>query len=135
MMGVAGHEHLMWQTLVLGGQMTENQYKGKSEYRGRRLTHTTYCGSADRRPDPHRHRPESPTATASFVGAQKRGQGKALDAADVVTQIRNRLVHPKDAQDEVYGVEGLITETWLLTRHHLVLLILYSLGYQGFIVI
>jgi hypothetical protein len=132
MMGAAGLEHLMWQTLVLGGQMTENQYKGKSEYRGRRLnTHDLLRKVLTDARIPIDIDPNLLPATASFVGAQKRRQGKALDAADVVTQIRNRLVHPKDAQDEVYGVEGLITETWLLTRHHLVLLILYSLGYQG----
>jgi hypothetical protein len=54
-----------------------------------------------------------------------------LDAADVVTQIRNRLVHPKGAQEDVYRLERLVTEAWLLTRHYLVLLILHSLGYRS----
>jgi hypothetical protein len=53
-----------------------------------------------------------------------------LDGPDVVTQIRNRLVHPRGAQERVYRLEGLVAEVWRLTRHYLVLLILYSLGYQ-----
>ena len=49
----------------------------------------------------------------------------------MVTQIRNRLVHPRGAQERVYQLQGLVAEVWLLTRHYLVLLILHSLGYQG----
>jgi hypothetical protein len=48
-----------------------------------------------------------------------------------VTQIRNRLVHPRSAQERVYRLGGLVAEVWLLTRHCLVLLILHSLGYQA----
>jgi hypothetical protein len=96
MMGAAGLEYLMWQTLVLGGQMTENQHKGKSEYRGRRLnTHDLLRKVLTDAGIPIDIDPNLLPATASFVGAQKRRQGKALDAADVVTQIRNRLVHPR----------------------------------------
>jgi hypothetical protein len=49
----------------------------------------------------------------------------------VVTQIRNRLVHPKAAQERVYRRDGLVAEVWRLSRYYLVLLILHSLGYQG----
>jgi hypothetical protein len=48
-----------------------------------------------------------------------------------VTQIRNRLVHPRGAQERVYRLDGLVAEVWRLTRHYLVLLILHSLRYQG----
>jgi hypothetical protein len=48
----------------------------------------------------------------------------------VVTQIRNRLVHPTGDQERTYRRDGLVAETWLLTRHYLVLLILHSLGYR-----
>jgi hypothetical protein len=54
-----------------------------------------------------------------------------LDGPDVVTQIRNRLVHPRGAQERVHRLGGLVAEVWLLTRHYLVLLILHSLGYQA----
>jgi len=54
-----------------------------------------------------------------------------LDGADVVTQIRNRMLHPKETQEKVYGLDGLTMEVWLLVRHYLVLLILHSLGYRS----
>lgn len=53
------------------------------------------------------------------------------DGPDVVTKVRNYLVHPEEAQAEVYRIPGLVMETWLLARHYLSLLVLESLGYQG----
>jgi hypothetical protein len=67
----------------------------------------------------------------TFVADERAQYGAVLDGPGVVTQIRNRLVHPKAAQERVYRLDGLVAEVWLLTRHYLVLLILYSLGYQG----
>ena len=49
----------------------------------------------------------------------------------MVTQIRNRLVHPRGAQERVYRLDDLVAEVWRLARHYLALLILHSLGYQG----
>jgi hypothetical protein len=49
----------------------------------------------------------------------------------MVTQVRNRLVHPEGGQDRVYATDGLLTEIWALTRHYAVLLALHSLGYAG----
>jgi len=69
--------------------------------------------------------------TARFAAEEKQRQGRVLDGPDVVTQIRNRLVHPRGGQERVYRLEGLVAEVWLLTRHYLVLLILHSLGYQA----
>jgi hypothetical protein len=69
--------------------------------------------------------------TARFAAEEQQRQGKVLDGPDVVTQIRNRLVHPRGAQERVYRLDGLVAEVWRLTRHYLVLLILHSLGYQG----
>jgi hypothetical protein len=60
--------------------------------------------------------------TARFAAEEKPRQGKVVDGPDVVTQIRNRLVHPRGAQERVYRLEGLVAEVWLL---------LHSLGYQG----
>jgi hypothetical protein len=68
---------------------------------------------------------------ATFVAAERAQYGAVLDGPDVVTQIRNRLVHPKAEQERVYRLDGLVAEVWLLARHYLVLLILHSLGYQG----
>jgi hypothetical protein len=40
-------------------------------------------------------------------------------------------VHPKGTQEQIYRLDGLLTEVWALTRHYLTLLILHSLGYAG----
>ena len=68
---------------------------------------------------------------ARFAADERAQYGAVLDGPDMVTQIRNRLVHPKAAQERVYRLDGLLAEVWLLARHYLVLLILHSLGYQG----
>ncbi|QFU91640.1 hypothetical protein YIM_32395 [Amycolatopsis sp. YIM 10] len=54
-----------------------------------------------------------------------------LDGPDAVKEIRNRLVHPNIPQDEVYHLDGLVTDAWLLSRHYLNLLILHWLDYRG----
>lgn len=133
-MGTAGLEHIMWQLLVLDGHMAKDQYEGRQSYNGKRLRNhdrlrkvlTEACISVD-------VDPKLSPVTAKFVAdeAAPDRQGKLLDGADVVTQIRNRLVHPKGAQEPVYRLDGLTTEVWLMTRHYLVLLILNSLGYRG----
>jgi hypothetical protein len=37
MSGAAGLEHIMWQTFVLGGRMTKEQFDGHTEYQGETL--------------------------------------------------------------------------------------------------
>ena len=128
----AGLEHLMWQILVLGGLLAKDQYQGRSPYRGRRLrahdllrmvlTDAKILASID---------PVLLPVAARFAAEESERQGRELDGADVVTQIRNRLVHPKAAQESVYRLDGLVAEVWLLARHYLVLLILHSIGYRG----
>ena len=63
----------------------------------------------------------------------KKESGKPLDGAHIVTQIRNRLLHPEGAQDAIYQptLDGLVAEVWRLTGHYLALLILHSLDYRG----
>jgi hypothetical protein len=124
MMGAAGLEHIMWQTLVLKGGMSKRQYRDQDahELLRRVLTDAQISTDIDARLLP---------IMARFVAEEKHRQGKVLDGPDVVTWVRNRLVHPKGMQERVYRLEGLVAEVWLLTRHYLVLLILHSLGYQG----
>jgi hypothetical protein len=124
MMGAAGLEHIMWQTLVLEGEMSESQYRTQDAHEKLRrlLTEAQMPTDIDAGLLP---------ITARFAAEEQRRQGKVLDGPDVVTQIRNRLVHPRGAQEGVYRLEGLVPEVWLLTRHYLVLLILHSLGYQA----
>ena len=131
MMGAAGLEHIMWQIMVLGGRMAEDQYLGRGPYRGKgpqahELLRTVLTDA---------HIPIDIDAQllpviATFV-AERAQYGTVLDGPDVVTQIRNRLVHPKAEQERVYQLDGLVAEVWLLARHYLVLLILHSLEYQG----
>jgi hypothetical protein len=124
MMGAAGLEHIMWQTLVLEGGMSESQYLDQDAHEKLRrlLTDAQIPTDIDAGLLP---------ITARFAAEEKQRQGKVLDGPDVVTQIRNRLVHPRGAQERVYRLEGLVAEVWRLTRHYLVLLILHSLGYQA----
>jgi hypothetical protein len=124
MMGAAGLEHIMWQTLVLEGGMSESQYLDQDAHEKLRrlLTDAQIATDIDAGLLP---------VTARFAAEEKQRQGKVLDGADIVTQIRNRLVHPRGAQERVYRLEGLVAEVWLLTRHYLALLILHSLGYRG----
>ena len=123
-MGAAGLEHLMWQILVLEGGMGESEYRDQDAHEKLRrvLTGAQISTEIDA---------ELLPVTASFAAEERQRQGKVLDGPDVVTQIRNRLVHPRGAQERVYRLEGLVAEVWRLTRHYLVVLILHSLGYQG----
>jgi hypothetical protein len=124
MVGAAGLEHIMWQTLVLEGGMSKSQYKRLDAHEKLRhkLTDAQIPTGIDA---------ELLPVTARFAAEEGLRQGRVLDGADVVTWVRNRLVHPKEIQERVYRLEGLVAEVWLLTRHYLVLLILHSLGYQG----
>jgi hypothetical protein len=99
MMGAAGLEHIMWQTLVLDGGMSENQYREKDahELLRRVLTDARIPTDIDAGLLP---------VTARFAAEEKLRQGKVLDGPDVVTQIRNRLVHPRGAQERVYRADS-----------------------------
>jgi hypothetical protein len=128
----AGLEHLMWQILVLGGLLTKDQYQGRTQYQGRRLSaHHLLRMVLTEAKIPTRIDPILLPMAARFASEESERQGRELDGADVVTQIRNRLVHPKAAQEGVYRLAGLVAEVWLLARHYLALLILHSIGYRG----
>jgi hypothetical protein len=92
MMGAAGLEHIIWQTLVLEGGMSERQYLDQVAHEKlRRLlidAHIPIDIDAGLLP-----------VTAKFAAEEQQRQGKALDGPDVVTWVRNRLVHPRGAQE------------------------------------
>lgn len=128
----AGLEHLMWQVLVVSGRLTEDQYRGRSHYQRRRLhAHDLLRMVLTDARIPTGIDPVLLPVAAQFASEESKRQTRDLDGADVVTQIRNRLVHPKAAQEAVYRLDGLVAEVWLLARHYLVLLILHSIGYRG----
>jgi hypothetical protein len=124
MTGAAGLEHILWQTLVLSGRMTEGQYRAAQAHDLLR----TVLAQAHIPTDVDAH---LLPAAAEWIAFETARQGRSLDGADVVTQIRNRLVHPKGTQERVYRQDGLVQEVWLLIRHYLTLLVLHCIGYKG----
>ncbi|MEU6064055.1 hypothetical protein ABZ864_06000 [Streptomyces sp. NPDC047082] len=122
-MGTAGLEHIMWQSLVLSGVLTKQQYKPPAH----RLLRRVLRGAQIPVDINSRHLP----AAAQYAADVKVNENKDIDGADVVTWVRNRLVHPQESQEPVYRLDGLTRDAWLLTRHYLVLLILNSVGYNG----
>jgi hypothetical protein len=126
--GTAGLEHLMWEKLFLSDRLTPKEYKynanGWSAAVKLRtlLTEAGISTAIDASALP---------AAAEFAAQELQAKGRSLDGVDVVTEIRNELMHPKGDQEAVYEIEGLARDAWLLTRHYLVLLILHSLGYSG----
>jgi len=52
------------------------------------------------------------------------------DGPQVLSWLRNRLVHPKDA-GEPYRIEDLVSDAWRLVTEYGELLLLHRVGYQG----
>lgn len=125
MSGAAGLEHLMWQELVLNGRLTETEFTSRAWPAHRKLRTLMTESAVDVRVHADR------SAATAYAASQQVDGARSADGADVVTRVRNRLVHPKETQEPVYGVKGLVTDTWLLTRHYLALLVLRSIGYRG----
>jgi hypothetical protein len=119
----AALEHLAWVRLVLEeAGVDADRMQGvadavdgkKSDWRVRRLLEIA------RIPD---RVPESLPAL--------RG-GSAGRAVGAVAKVRHQLTHPK-TPGVVYGQEGLLKETWLLTQRWLGLALLHWVGYEGFV--
>jgi hypothetical protein len=123
MAGGTGLEHIMWQLLVLDGPLEPDDYRPPAHPHLRRvLTDAGIPTDIDSEISP---------TIARFITEETVRQGRILDGPDAVTQVRNRLVHPKGSQERIYSQDDLLTEVWTLTRHYLTLLILHSLGYNG----
>lgn len=123
-MGTAGLEHIMWESLVLSGVLTKKQYKQRPAHE---LLRKVLLSAQI----PVEINPQLLPAAAQYAADVKMNENKVIDGADVVTWVRNRLVHPQESQEPVYRLDGLTRDAWLLARHYLVLLILNSLGYSG----
>jgi hypothetical protein len=71
-------------------------------------------------------------APESLPGLYRLAEEKGLDGPGAVVWVRNRLVHPKNPHDTIYGQEyRFVVEAWYLSRNYLALLILNSIGYLG----
>jgi hypothetical protein len=132
-LGAAGIEHLTWQNLVRDGVMTEKQYGGKALYGGQKLHAASRLRILlDKACIPTDIDPRLLPTAAKFLDDERKRQGNAkLDGADLVVQVRNRLIHPDEKHGRLYDYEGLLTDIWGLTRHYFVLLLLHSLRYNG----
>ena len=123
MIGFSGLEHLMWQNLVLNGQVAKNDFKTAHAADNLRtvLTNARVLPTID----------VSMLPAIASLAALKANDGMNMDGAEAVAWTRNRLMHPDNRTQQVYQQKGLLAEVWLLVRHYLVLLILHSLGYRN----
>ncbi|MFB9372308.1 hypothetical protein [Kitasatospora albolonga] len=122
----AGLEHIMWQNLVLSGKLTKQEYESRA-WPAARLLRKALAEAKIPVDIPDDLLP----TVDRYVKKRRSLYGENLDCPDVVTRMRNRIVHPKEDQAELYELEGLVTEVWLAARHYLTLLILNSVGYRG----
>ncbi|TWE29780.1 hypothetical protein [Prauserella muralis] len=114
-------EHLSWIKRVLSGEMSasfyENSFRG-AEVRFRRLlADANVATTIDANHYPSLHKL-----------AVDRG---LVDGVAATVYVRNRIVHPKAGRDDIYDRDGLLTDSWLMTRGYLTLLVLHWLEYEG----
>jgi hypothetical protein len=115
-------ENLAWVTLVLGRLVPRQQYQDRRKWPGeRRLRRLLELAQVPTGIDA-----SAVPALAAFAAAENLDDGPAA-----VTAVRNRLIHPKNPHDQIYHLDGLVQDAWLLSRHYLTLLILHSIGYRG----
>lgn len=113
----AALEYLSWDTHVLrGGRSKSHHGARKASENLRELLEAAGV----------------PTAVPADLGdlEQLRKDKGLLGAPEAVAWLRNRLVHPKDA-NEPYRLRGLVLEAWQLLTEHSELLLLHDLGYTG----
>lgn len=112
-------ENLEWSGLVLGNLVSSRDYKdSRGEDRLRQILELAHIQTnIDTVNLP---------SLADFAAKEKLSDGPAA-----VVNLRNRLVHPKRINDQIYQFDGLMCDAWLLSRHYLNLLILHSIGYRG----
>jgi hypothetical protein len=128
----AALEYLFWVTYVLGPlRRSEGHHDRKDKFTGA-VAATWHLQEllCDVKIDT--------AIPAGLVAMTKRAQemqpfaraNQVIDGPEVLTWLRGRLVHPKDA-GEPYGSEDLITEAWRLVTEYGDLLLLHRIGYEG----
>ncbi|WP_205325326.1 hypothetical protein [Glycomyces sp. YM15] len=127
--GAAGLEHLEWQELALSGRMSKTKYRQEICYLGIKMNAAGRLRLLLREANISTAVDEI-LSPAMFEYSEGDGD-EVLDGPEVITRIRNKLVHPKGSQEAVYRNKSLLREVWCCTRHYLALLILHSLGYSG----
>lgn len=89
---------------MLTGRLTEAEFTSRAWPAHRKLRAVL----TDAGVDLEVHEDRMPAA-AVFAARQQLDRTRSIDGADIVTRVRNRLVHPKEAQEPVYSVKGLVT--------------------------
>ncbi|MCE9621869.1 MAG: hypothetical protein K8R99_05935 [Actinomycetia bacterium] len=118
MLAQAGMEYLSWVTNVLSGRMSKTAYE-----RTFAQAHEVVRGLIGEARIPSGI-PKELDTLASFATQTN------ADGPRVVSQVRNKLVHPKNPA-AVYEIDNLVVESWQLFMHYSDLLLLNWLGYTG----
>lgn len=116
MVAQAALEYLSWIDLVLSGSLSRKDYKELSAAeRVRRLLQAARI----------------PATVPPELDALKQVSGpEEDDGPGRMAWVRNRIVHPKDA-DEPYRIEDLVWQATVLTIEYAELLLLNRIGYNG----
>lgn len=117
MIAQAALEYLGWVDLVLGGRLSKTEYKALSAAARLRLLLQAASIPASV-PDGLDSLTKSPTDPG-----EEDGPGRTA-------WVRNRVVHPKDA-DEPYRIDDLVWHASVLTIEYVELLLLHRIGYGG----
>jgi hypothetical protein len=115
----AAVEYLSWVTyVIIGGRKPEDHEKGRDRAK-RHFQELLHDAGIDM------SIPSTLTALAAYAKEKQFSDGPG-----VLTGVRNKLVHPKDA-GEPYRIEDLVTEAWKLVTEYGELLLLHRIGYHG----
>lgn len=116
MLAQAGLEYLAWVDHVLTNRMSKKDFEQVHAAERIRLLLRNAGVPVD--------------LPSELAALKTIGVDDPRDGAHVLTWMRNRLVHPKDAA-EPYRIEHALTQAWQLSMHYGELLLLHRLGYQG----
>ena len=111
-------EHLAWSELVLNSRWTGRDYE--DSFAADRLRYVLQLANIPTDIDP-----------MALPALAKFAQANRIDGPTAVTRVRNRLIHPKTPQDQIYKHDGLVEDAWHLSRRYVTLLLLHSIGYHG----
>ena len=122
MTATAALEHLMWTRLKVEDDMSRKSYEDLGSPGSRLAVLAARASIPDRL--------DATLTPALDAFAQTRSDTPT--APIVLFALRNKIVHPTGHEMTLYErFPGLMTKTWYLAWHYLVLLILHWLGYEG----
>lgn len=133
----AALEYLSWVTYVLSGKRSKTQH-GKKDSNGTAAA-TWHLQELLQAASISTKIPSDLVAMRNRARQIRRAQLKKNpaqpqkpfpDGPEVLTWLRNRLVHPKDA-GEPYRIANLVSDAWRLATESSELLLLHRIGYQG----